>query len=141
MKAKPNWRATGIYGSRGRVAADPTPEEIRQRCAEVHEIRRIRALGLHERQDAMQRMVIAAIQTSGPTTMTAMRQRLNLASSTMGRLADAMVSQGLIIHVIKGARSLYSLPDDAGPAEPGLVSNDELYRRVTGRKFRPARAA
>lgn len=116
-----------------RHPADPTPEEIQQRIAEVHRIR----LGKTERKNrhrrSMERIVLAAIATTGPMTSTSIASLVDYSRPRSIQMLGEMADAGLLVRVGKANQTSYTLPRESPGAvnnEPGLISNDEAYRRI-----------
>lgn len=114
-------------------SADPTPEEIQQRTAEVHRMR----LGKDERKNrhrrTMERIVLAAIATTGPMTSTSIAPLVDYSRPRSIQMLGEMADAGLLVRVGKASQTSYTLPSESPDAidkEPGLISNEEAYRRI-----------
>ncbi len=142
MKATSTGRGGySCYGRRGYRSADPTPDEIKQRIAEVHRIRRERDAKRTQRRDAMQRIVLAAIATTGPMTVNSLAMLIDYSHSKASEMLTDMAAIGLVARDGNGKRSAYVLPeqlDDESTGEPELLPNDVLFQRVVSRRFSAA---
>ena len=128
------------YGNCGRHRlVDPTPAEIKQRIAEVHQMRREQEAKRGQRREAMQRIVLDAIAVNGSMSARALHPSLNYGPATIRELLSSMEKAGLLIRKYGRAFRFYALPRvEDTITEPGLLSNDVLFRRVTGRDHCPA---
>ena len=87
----------------------------------------------HNKENAIERMVIAAIATTGPMSMSRAVQRLGQSRKAVIRTMLSLSELGILQRRGGGSSTVFMLPD-SGTSEPDLISNDEAYRRVTRRR-------
>ncbi|QDT06905.1 hypothetical protein K227x_53280 [Rubripirellula lacrimiformis] len=126
------------YGDRGyyREADDPTPDEIRQRCREIHRMKSAEYNRQDQVRQSRQRKIVSAIQRSGAINGRAASDLIGTSQATASKLLFELASVGTLVRI---SRSRYGLPDTEPTIAtgPDLASPDAILRRFRDRARSP----